>query len=121
MRKKGSIQMIVLQFEKLQHQFDAVMTVSGMRYPCEIREVIVSLLLIKYKSLYHPSSWFVILKGFLDCFHNSTQTKSLCHKIFGFENGRSGLLFGEEWPRFPQERRWAAENYSRIRSKDSQT
>jgi hypothetical protein len=90
-----------------------------MRYPCEIRKVIVSFFLTKYKSLSHPSSWFGILKGFLDCLHNAAVTKLLRHKIFGFENGRNGLLFREERPRVTQEWRWVAENYSGIRSKDS--
>jgi hypothetical protein len=90
-----------------------------MRSQCEIREIIVSLFLTKYKSLYHPSSWFGILKCFLDSLHNAAVTKPLRPRIFGFENGRSDLLFGEEWPRFTQERRWAAENSSGIRSKDS--
>jgi hypothetical protein len=102
MGTKRSIQMITLQSEndvtapiyairKLKNRFDAVIT----------------------------NCWFAILKWFLDCFHNAAVTKSLRHKIFGFESGRSVLLFGEEWPRFTQERRWAAENYSGIWSKDS--
>jgi hypothetical protein len=109
----------IYAIHKIKNPFDAVLTAWGMRYPCEIREVIVSLLLEKYRSLYHPLNWFGILKGFLDCFHNSAATKSLSPRIFEFENERSALLFGEEWPRFPQERRWTAENCSGIQSKDS--
>jgi hypothetical protein len=109
----------IYAIRKYHNPFDMVMIVSEMRYPCVIREIIVLLFLTKYKSLDHPSNWFGFLKGFLDCLHNDAVTKSQRHKIFGFENRRSGLLFGEEWPRFTQEKCWAAENYSGIRSKDS--
>jgi hypothetical protein len=111
----------IYAIRKFKNRFDAVLTVSEMRYRFETREVNVSLLLTKDRSLYHPSSWFGIVKGFFDCFNNVVVTKSLRHKIFEFEKGRNALRFGEELLRFPQEGRWPADNSSGIRSKYSPT
>jgi hypothetical protein len=111
----------IYAIRKFKNPFEAVLTVSGMPSECEIPDVVVSVLLIRYRSLFHPSSCFGLLKCFLDRFHNASVMKSLRHKILGFEDGRNALRFRAEWLRFPQERHWPAENYLGIWSKDSPT
>jgi hypothetical protein len=106
--------------QNFKNPFDAVITFCGMRFPCEVHEIIASLLHAIFKSLFFTPNCFPIPRDFHYSFHNADLTKTQRHPIFAFANVRSILLFGEEGPAFPQFWRLAAEYYSGIGAKAAQ-
>jgi hypothetical protein len=84
--------------ENIKNRFHGVLTSYGMRYPDEVRAVMISLLATKDTSPSCPRNRCVRLEDFRDCFHHGSITEILRGALFAFGNGRGALRIGEERP-----------------------